>query len=134
VAFVGIGENAHLAFNDPPANMHTDSAYLIVNLDEACRRQQVGEGWFQTLEEVPAQAVSMSVPQILRARQILCIVPDARKAEAVRASVEGPVTEQVPASALQHHPDTTLYLDRWSASQLRLETITAHQPRGDRAP
>ena len=87
VAFVGIGENGHLAFNDPPADFTTEAAYLVVELDEACRRQQVGEGWFARLEEVPTRAISMSVRQILRAREILCIVPDRRKAEAVRATL-----------------------------------------------
>ena len=119
VAFVGIGENGHLAFNDPPADFETTEPYLVVELDEACRRQQVGEGWFGSIAEVPERAISMSVHQILQSRRILCIVPDRRKAEAVRASVEGPVTPQVPASILQTHPDTTLYLDPESASLLR---------------
>ena len=118
VAFVGIGENGHLAFNDPPADFETREPYLVVSLDEACRRQQLGEGWFPTLADVPSRAISMSVQQILEARQILCIVPDLRKAEAVRASVEGPVTPKVPASILQTHPAVTLYLDRASASLL----------------
>ena len=90
VAFVGIGENAHLAFNDPPADFDTREPYLVVSLDEACRRQQVGEGWFSEIESVPTQAISMSCRQILASRRILCIAPDARKAEAVRATVEGP--------------------------------------------
>jgi glucosamine-6-phosphate deaminase len=118
VAFVGIGENGHLAFNDPPADFETREPYLVVSLDEACRRQQVGEGWFPNLEAVPRQAISMSCQQILAARRILCIVPDARKAAAVQATVEGPVTPDVPASILQTHPDVTLYLDSASASQL----------------
>jgi glucosamine-6-phosphate deaminase len=118
VAFVGIGENGHLAFNDPPADFVTEAPYLVVELDEACRRQQVGEGWFARLEEVPARALSMSVRQILRAREILCIVPDRRKAEAVRACLTGDVTPQVPASALRDHPRATLYLDPESASLL----------------
>jgi len=118
IAFVGIGENGHLAFNDPPADFDTREPYLIVSLDEACRRQQVGEGWFHSLEEVPARAISMSVNQILAARRILCMVPDRRKAEAVRNSVNGPVTPMVPASILQTHADTTLFLDRESASLL----------------
>lgn len=122
VAFVGIGENAHLAFNDPPADFETTEPYLVVALDEACRRQQVGEGWFSTMADVSDRAISMSVHQILQSRRILCIVPDRRKAEAVRASVEGPVTPQVPASILQTHPDTTLYLDPESASLLRRQT------------
>ena len=118
VAMIGIGENGHLAFNDPPADFETDEPYLVVDLDEACRRQQVGEGWFPTLDDVPRQAISMSIRQILRARQIVCSVPDVRKAEAVRAAVEGPVTPHLPASILQRHPRTTLYLDRASASLL----------------
>src|SRR5213082_2491464 len=84
-AFVGIGENGHLAFNDPPADFQTEDPYLIVNLDEACRRQQLGEGWFATLADVPRRAISMSVRQILKAKKILCIVPDGRKANAVKA-------------------------------------------------
>jgi glucosamine-6-phosphate deaminase len=119
IAFVGIGENGHLAFNDPPANFETREPYLIVSLDEACRRQQVGEGWFPEIESVPTQAISMSCHQILASRRILCIVPDARKAAAVRAAVEGPVTPYVPASILQTHDDVTLYLDVDSASQLQ---------------
>jgi glucosamine-6-phosphate deaminase len=118
VAFVGIGENGHLAFNDPPADFDADDPYLVVTLDEACRRQQVGEGWFARLEEVPRQAISMSVRQILRAREILCIVPDRRKAQAVHACLTGAVTPLVPASALRNHPCTTLYLDPDSAALL----------------
>ena len=118
VAFAGIGENGHLAFNDPPADFETDDPYLVVRLDERCRRQQVGEGWFSRMDEVPETAISMSVRQILAARSIVCVVPDRRKAEAVRASVEGPVDPMVPASILRRHPDVTLYLDRASASLL----------------
>lgn len=122
IAFVGIGENSHLAFNDPPANFETTDPYLVVTLDEACRRQQVGEGWFPDLDAVPTQALSMSVRQILAAHEILCIVPDARKADAVQASIEGPVTPDVPASILQTHPRVTMYLDRFSASRLSPDT------------
>ena len=118
VAFVGIGENGHLAFNDPPADFETEEAYLLVTLDGQCRRQQLGEGWFSSLEEVPLRAISMSVRQILKARAILCMVPEARKAPAVRATLEGPVTPMVPASILKGHPNTTLYLDKDSASLL----------------
>jgi glucosamine-6-phosphate deaminase len=118
VAFVGIGENGHLAFNDPPANFQTDDPYILVELDEACRRQQLGEGWFPTLEDVPRQAISMSVRQIMNSAAIVCTVPDRRKAEAVRNSVEGEVTPQVPASILQQHPKTTLYLDEAAATLL----------------
>jgi glucosamine-6-phosphate deaminase len=118
VAFVGIGENGHLAFNDPPADFDTEAPYLIVTLDARCRQQQVGEGWFTSVEEVPAQAISMSVRQILKSRQILCVVPDARKADAVKQCVEGVVSPMAPASILRTHPNTTLYLDRESAALL----------------
>ena len=118
VAFIGIGENAHIAFNDPPANFETDEPYLVVQLDDACRQQQLGEGWFPTLADVPRQAISMSVKHIMRSRSIICTVPDERKAEAVRASVEGPVTPMVPASILQRHADLALYLDAAAASKL----------------
>lgn len=119
VAFVGIGENGHLAFNDPPADFATDAPYLIVTLDEACRRQQVGEGWFKSIEDVPSQAVSMSVRQILKAREIVCVCPDARKAQAVKACFEsGDVSPMAPASILQRHANTVVYLDRESAALL----------------
>jgi glucosamine-6-phosphate deaminase len=118
VAFVGIGENGHLAFNDPPADFGTTQPYLIVTLDEACRRQQVGEGWFPSIAEVPPQAVSMSVRQILESREIICVVPDARKACAVQACFEGGVTPMAPASILQTHANTVAYLDRESAALL----------------
>ena len=115
---MGIGENGHLAFNDPPADFETEEPYLVVSLDEACRRQQLGEGWFATLEDVPPQAISMSVRQILKAREIVVSVPDARKAEAVRDCLEGEVTPLHPASILQTHARTAVYLDRDSASLL----------------
>jgi glucosamine-6-phosphate deaminase len=119
VAMVGIGENGHLAFNDPPADFETEEPYLVVNLDEACRRQQLGEGWFKTLEAVPKQAISMSVQQIMKSRRIVCTVPDKRKAKAVRDAAEGPVTNKCPASILQDHPSCALLLDRESASMLK---------------
>jgi len=118
VAFVGIGENGHLAFNDPPADFATDEPYLVVRLDEACRRQQLGEGWFARLEEVPQRAISMSIRQILKARRILCVVPDARKTRAVRDCLTGEVSPLRPASALQRHPATTVYLDVDSSALL----------------
>ncbi|MPZ20490.1 MAG: glucosamine-6-phosphate deaminase [Luteitalea sp.] len=123
VAFVGIGENGHLAFNDPPADFETEQPYLIVTLDEACRRQQVGEGWFAALDDVPQRAISMSIRQILKSRRILCIAPDLRKAEAVRACFSGRVSPMAPASILRTHPDTTLFLDFLSASLLDPATI-----------
>lgn len=118
-AFVGIGENGHLAFNDPPADFETEEPYLVVELDEACRRQQLGEGWFASLDEVPSRAISMSVRQILKARQILAAVPDARKAEAVRDCLEGEVSPLHPASILRRHSRTTVFLDRDSAALLK---------------
>jgi glucosamine-6-phosphate deaminase len=116
--FAGIGENAHLAFNDPPADFTTEDPYLIVDLDEACRQQQVNEGWFASVKEVPKQAISMSVRQILRSREILVVVPDERKAQAVRNSLEGEISPSVPASVLRTHPNTCIYLDKSSASLL----------------
>lgn len=118
VAFIGIGENGHLAFNDPPADFETTSPYLVVTLDEACRQQQFSEGWFSALEQVPKTAISMSINEILRAAAIICTVPDARKAQAVKNTLEGPITNLVPASALRKHANTTLFLDRPSASLL----------------
>jgi glucosamine-6-phosphate deaminase len=118
VAFVGIGENGHLAFNDPPADFATERPYLIVTLDDACRRQQVGEGWFASVDDVPRQAVSMSVRQILKSREIICVVPDARKAQAVKACLDGEVSPMAPASILQTHANATVYLDPDSAALL----------------
>jgi glucosamine-6-phosphate deaminase len=123
VALVGIGENGHLAFNDPPADFDTDAPYLIVTLDEACRQQQVGEGWFASLADVPTQAISMSIRQIMKCDRIYCSVPDERKAEAVRNSVEGKVSPQVPASILQSHSNATLIIDRAAAQQLANRTL-----------
>jgi glucosamine-6-phosphate deaminase len=118
IAFLGIGENAHIAFNDPPADFTIEDPYLIVSLDEACRRQQVGEGWFADLSKVPTRAISMSVRQILKAKELMAVVPDQRKAQAVKASIEGKITPMVPASILRTHPNVTLYLDQPSASLL----------------
>lgn len=125
IAFVGIGENGHLAFNDPPANFDTEVPYLVVTLDEACRRQQMGEGWFATLKDVPEHAISMSVRQILKSDEIICIAPDARKANAIKASIEGEISPMVPASVLRNHANTTVYLDQHSAALLNAETLSA---------
>ena len=125
VAFVGIGENGHLAFNDPPANFDTEDPYINVTLDENCRRQQVGEGWFAELSAVPQQAITMSIRQILKAQQLICVVPELRKAAAVRASLEGPVSPDVPASILRTHPQVTMFLDKESASALQSATLAA---------
>ncbi len=119
VAFIGIGENGHLAFNDPPADFETEEPFILVTLDDECRQQQFGEGWFASLEDVPRQAISMSIRQIMKAATIICSVPDARKAKAVKAALEGPVTPQVPASILQQHERATVYLDGDSAKLLK---------------
>jgi glucosamine-6-phosphate deaminase len=118
LGLMGIGENGHLAFNDPPANFETEEPYLIVTLDERCRLQQVGEGWFQSPEQVPAQAISMSVRQILRSRQLVATVPDLRKADAVKNALDGPVTPQCPASIVQQHENCSVFLDEAAASRL----------------
>ena len=122
VALVGIGENGHLAFNDPPADFETETPYLIVDLDEKCRAQQVGEGWFAGLDDVPKQAISMSIRQIMSCRAIYCSVPDVRKAAAVRDTLEGPVSPEVPASILRQHPNATLIIDEAASSELSAET------------
>jgi glucosamine-6-phosphate deaminase len=118
LALVGIGENGHLAFNDPPADFETEEPYLVVTLDEACRKQQLGEGWFTNLSEVPRQAISMSIRQILQAREIICAVSDARKMRAVAACLEGEISPLAPASILRTHPNTTVYLDKSAAALL----------------
>lgn len=118
VAFLGIGENGHLAFNDPPADFETEEPYIIVNLDDACRQQQVGEGWFESLAQVPPRAISMSVRQILKAKELICVVPGSRKAKAVQLCLEGAITPVAPASILRTHSNTTIYLDKESAALL----------------
>ena len=127
IAFLGIGENGHIAFNDPPADFNTEEPYIIVNLDEACRQQQVGEAWFAGLSQVPKQALSMSAKQILKAKEILAVVPDKRKARAVKACFEGEISPMAPASILRRHPNATVYLDTNSASMLGLTLQTALQ-------
>jgi glucosamine-6-phosphate deaminase len=124
VALVGIGENGHLAFNDPPADFETEQPYIVVELDEACRKQQLGEGWFKSLEEVPRYAISMSVKQILRSNHIICSVPDNRKAMAVKNSLEQPVSNLYPASILQLHPNCAWYLDKSSVALLSAHITT----------
>lgn len=118
IEFLGIGENGHLAFNDPPADFETEDPYLIVTLDEACRRQQVGEEWFADISQVPGQAISMSVKQILKAKKLIVVVPDTRKAKAVRACFEGAISPLAPASVLRTHSDATVYLDENSSGLL----------------
>lgn len=123
LAFCGIGENGHLAFNDPPADFDAADPYLVVDLDDACRRQQVGEGWFPSLEAVPKRAITISISWLLRSGEILCVVPEARKAAAVQACLEGPLSPMAPASILRVHPNTHIFLDKDSAALLE------HPPR-----
>lgn len=118
VACVGIGENGHLAFNDPPADFETQEPYLVVQLDEQCRKQQLGEGWFPSMDAIPSRAISMSIRQILKSKQLVVTVPDLRKARAVKEALEGPVTPQCPASILQQHGNCTIFLDEPAASLL----------------
>jgi glucosamine-6-phosphate deaminase len=127
LAFVGIGENGHLAFNDPPADFASEEPYLVVQLDETCRQQQVNEGWFSQLADVPVRAISMSIRQILRAKEIIAVAPEARKARAVQACVEGGIGPMAPASALRNHANTTLYLDRDSAALLKASGTSVSQ-------
>lgn len=119
VCFAGIGENGHLAFNDPPADFKAAAPYLVVNLDEACRKQQMGEGWFKSLAQVPRQAVSMSIRQIMKSRAVICTVPDKRKAQAVKDCLTGEVTPLHPSSILQRHKAAWCFLDAGSASLLK---------------
>ena len=118
VCFAGIGENAHLAFNDPPANFDIDDPYIVVGLDDICRMQQLSEGWFSSLNEVPKKAISMSIKQILKSRHIILSVPDQRKAKAVHESIHGEISNAVPASILRNHVDVNIFLDKSSSSLL----------------
>src|SRR3954451_12155598 len=122
IAFLGIGENGHLAFNDPPADFETEEPYLIVGLDEACRRQQVGEAWFADVSQVPQRAISMSVRQIMKIKELIAVVPGTRKAEAIKACFNGEISPMAPASILRNHPHATVYLDRASAALLTSES------------
>ncbi len=122
IAFLGIGENGHIAFNDPPADFETQEPYIVVNLDEACRQQQVGEAWFADISQVPTRALSMSAQQILKAKELLAVVPDKRKAAAIQKCFEGPVRPDAPASIIRRHAQATVYLDWDSASQLKPES------------
>jgi len=125
VAFVGIGENGHLAFNDPPADFETEEPYIVVNPDRVCRQQQVGEGWFKNHEAVPTQAISMSVKQVLKSKEILAVVPGPKKAEAIKACFDGSISPMAPSSILRRHTNATIYLDRESAALLSPATLSA---------
>lgn len=118
LCFAGIGENCHLAFNDPPADFETEKPYIVVDLDEACRQQQFGEGWFPTLDSVPKRAISMSIRQILKSALIVLSVSDTRKAQAAKDALDGEVGNLHPASILQTHPNTVLFIDPPAASLL----------------
>lgn len=117
-AMIGIGENGHLAFNDPPADFETEEPYLVVDLDEKCRKQQLGEGWFETLEDVPSRAISMSIRQIMKSKCLIVTVPDKRKAEAVKNALDVEVTPMCPASILQQHGNCKIFLDAEATSLL----------------
>lgn len=119
LTMAGVGENGHLAFNDPPADFQTEEPFIIVNLDQKCRRQQLGEGWFDKLQDVPEKAISMSIRQIMKSDLLIVAVPERRKAKAVKAALEGPVTNMCPASVLQQHPNCKIFLDENAASLLR---------------
>lgn len=121
LALIGIGENGHIAFNDPPADFETRKAYMVVELDERCKQQQVGEGWFATVNDVPQQAITMTVHQILQSRAIISVVPHKVKAQAVKAALEQDLNNMLPATALKQHTDWTLFLDEESASLLTPE-------------
>jgi glucosamine-6-phosphate deaminase len=130
IAFAGVGENGHLAFNDPPADFDTEEAYIVVNLDEDCRKQQQGEGWFPTLADVPRKALSITIKQLMKAKQILCIAPDSRKANAIKACFEGEISPAAPASILRRHPNAMLYLDTESAALLSPATVESYAKAG----
>lgn len=119
VCFAGIGENCHIAFNDPPADFETAKPYIVVALDDACRQQQFGEGWFPSFEAVPEKAISMSVRQILKSELIVLSVSETRKAQAAKDALEGPVSNLHPASILQTHDNTVLFIDPPAASLLK---------------
>jgi len=118
VGLIGIGENAHIAFNDPPADFETQLPYLVVQLDERCKLQQVNEGWFPSLAEVPVTAISMSVHQIMQCKIIISVVPHLVKAEAIAMTMLNELTNLVPATMLKQHPDWHLFLDNASASRI----------------
>ncbi len=123
VGLIGIGENAHIAFNDPPADFETEEPYIVVNLNDTCKKQQVGEGWFATVDDVPKQAVSMSVRQIMKCKKIISCVPYAVKADAVLKTLSGELSNLVPATMLKTHDDFTLYVDSESAAGLSLPVL-----------
>lgn len=117
-AFIGIGENGHLAFNDPPANLVTNDPYIIVELDKACRKQQTGEGWFASVNDVPKKAISMSIPFILKSSCIICTVPDTRKAAAINMALYANADSDHPCASLRNHANCYLMMDRPAAGKI----------------
>jgi len=128
VGFVGIGENGHLAFNDPPADFQTKDPFIVVTLDQPCREQQFNEGWFSSLSDVPTQAISMSVQQILKSKTLICAVPEARKAEALKNAMQGPVSPMCPASVLQSHAGAHVFADAASTALLDEKWLATATP------
>ena len=118
VGVIGIGENGHIAFNDPPADFTTGEAYKVVTLDRRCREQQVGEGWFRTIDDVPVEAITMCVKEIMKSKHIVSAVPHEVKAEAIYNTITGRISQDVPATILKTHPDWNLFVDKDSASKL----------------
>ena len=118
LAFIGIGENGHLAFNDPPADLTTKAPFIIVELDERCRQQQTGEGWFATVDDVPPKAITMSIPFILKSRCIICTVPDSRKAEAIAMALYGNADPSNPCASLRSHSNCYVLMDRPAAGKI----------------
>lgn len=118
IGIIGIGENGHIAFNDPPADFETDEAYKVVTLDQKCRAQQVGEGWFKSIEDVPTQAISMTPKEIMKAKHIVTVAPHSVKADAIYKTITTPISPMVPATLLKTHPDWHLFIDDASASKL----------------
>lgn len=129
LGLIGIGRNGHIAFNDPPADFETDAAYIVVTLDEACRMQQVAEGWYPDMDAVPVQAISMTCRQIMACEKIISVVPYIEKADAIAATLGNPVTNKVPATLMKTHADIALYCDREAASKADLEHIVMPEGR-----
>lgn len=124
LALIGIGENAHIAFNDPPADFDTTDSYMVVNLDEQCKQQQVREGWFPSIEDVPNQAITMTVHQIMQSKVIISCVPHKVKANAIKKFFENSLNNQIPATILKTHTDFSLFVDKESASETDEQYLT----------
>ena len=120
LGLIGIGENGHIAFNDPPADFETTEAFIVVNLDEACKKQQVGEGWFASIDDVPKQAISMTPYQIMKCKKIITCAPHSVKAKAIKATLYDAVSNMIPATLLRTHPDWSLYVDKNSGSLIKM--------------